>query len=55
MVEYTDWTKIAFELAADDVSQQRVIQRAAMLWNRNKEALKDATMSEARSFGRREL
>lgn len=55
MVDYTDWTKIAFQLAADDVSQQRVIQRAANLWNRNKSRLKTMNMAEAREFGRREL
>lgn len=51
MVEYTDWTRIAFELAADDVSAQRVISRAAELWNQYKTRLSDMNMSEARAFG----
>lgn len=55
MVEYQDWTKIAFELAADDVAATRVISRAADIWNQNKTRLKAMSMSEARDYGRRTL
>lgn len=55
MVTYTQWTSIAFEIAADDVPPQRVIQRASQLWNENKAALKAMNMSEARAAGRRAL
>lgn len=55
MVEYSQWTAIAFELAADDVSQQRVISRAAQIWNARKTEISNASMSEAREIGRRTL
>lgn len=55
MVEYQDWTQIAFELAADDVQATRVISRAAMLWNQNKSRLKAMSMSEARDYGKQVL
>lgn len=55
MVEYTDWTKIAFDLAADDVPPQNVISRAALLWRNNTAKLKQMSMAEARQFGRQTL
>lgn len=55
MVSYSDWTSIAFEIARDDVGQNRVIQRAAEVWNQNKQALQSASKSEARDMGRRLL
>lgn len=55
MVSYQDWVKIAFELAADDVSPQRVIARAGTIWNKNNARLKSMNMNEARRVGKQQL
>lgn len=55
MVEYTTWTAIAFELAADDVAATRVISRAAEIWRNNTARLKAMNRSEAVEYGRQTL
>lgn len=51
MVSYTKWISILFEVHPDAESTE-VVSVGADLWSQNKEALKAATVAEARAFAK---
>ena len=55
MVSYQRFVGIVFDEADDDVEATDLMKWAAARWNRNKETLNRATVSEARELVRRSL
>lgn len=55
MVSYQKWTSIVFEVAPSSAESSEVISWAAKEWRNRKEALQEATVSEARDHAQRRL
>jgi hypothetical protein len=55
MVSYQKFVSVVFEVTDDDNDATEVMQWASERWNRNKDTLKTATVSETRDLVRRSL